>query len=229
MQSVRGVKYRLCPWQPCPLLRRPVACPHNGRFHLMDAQCDHDSLKEALAPLAAPWPSVQQRRILFDWFRSGRLVGELSVLMSVGIPTCEPRSIASTEERLAQLGERQRDPAPQDDGLSEAPTPCSTRHRVSLGDRSSGCLRARTHKCGSVIDVSGSNRFLFEKLPDRHSNLPLSQAGARRVSSSRQMTPSGGWRPPAIPITISAREGTWFHLWISHSTLAFQPGIFVPQ
>jgi hypothetical protein len=33
------------------------------------------------------------------------------------------------------------------------PIPCSTRHRVSLGDTGSGCLRACTHKSGSVIDV----------------------------------------------------------------------------
>ena len=49
-------------------------------------------LKEALADVLAKLPAEE---ILFDWFRSGRLVGELSVLIKRRHP--QPRSIASTK------------------------------------------------------------------------------------------------------------------------------------
>ena len=53
-------------------------------------------VKEALTALADVLAKLPAEEILFDWFRSGRLVGELSVLISAGIPRCKPRSIAST-------------------------------------------------------------------------------------------------------------------------------------
>ena len=86
-------------------------------------------------------------------FRSGRLVGELSVL----IKRRHPEVQAEIDQRLPGASgnsvkggvTRQRKTM---DCVGKL-TPCSTRHRVSLGDRSSGYLTACTHKSGSVIDV----------------------------------------------------------------------------
>ena len=63
--------------------------------HIMDARRDH--LKEALTALADVLAKRPAEEILFGWFRSGRLVGELSVLINAGIPKCKPRSIASSK------------------------------------------------------------------------------------------------------------------------------------
>jgi len=52
-------------------------------------------LKEALTALADALAKPGEV-ILFDWLRSGRLVGELSVLIKRRHPRCKPRSIAST-------------------------------------------------------------------------------------------------------------------------------------
>ena len=51
-------------------------------------------LKEALTALADALAKRPVEEILFDWFRSGRLVGELSVLIKRGIPRCKPSSTA---------------------------------------------------------------------------------------------------------------------------------------
>ena len=95
-------------------LAHPVACPDNGRFHLMDAQCDHDS-QEALAALADALAERPAEEILFDWFRSGRLVGELSVLIKRRHPDVQVEIDRVYQEHLAKLGKRRRDPAAQDD------------------------------------------------------------------------------------------------------------------
>ena len=58
------------------------------------------------------WPSA--RRSLFDWFRSGRLVRELSVLIKRRHPEVQAEIDRIYQEHLAKLGKR-RDPATQDD------------------------------------------------------------------------------------------------------------------
>src|SRR4051794_14109509 len=60
----------------------------------MDARRNH--LKEALTALADVLAKRPAEEILFEWFRSGRLVGELSVLIKRRHPECKPRLIAST-------------------------------------------------------------------------------------------------------------------------------------
>ena len=52
--------------------------------------------------------------ILFEWFRSGRLVGELSVLMKRRHPDVQARIDLVYQEHLAKLTKR-RDRAAQDD------------------------------------------------------------------------------------------------------------------
>ena len=73
------------------------------------------SLKEALTALADALAKHPAEEILFDWFRSGRLVGELSVLIKRRHPEVQAEIDRAYSEHLAKLGKRQRDPAPQDD------------------------------------------------------------------------------------------------------------------
>ena len=72
-------------------------------------------LKEALTALADVLAKRPAQEILFDWFRSGRLVGELSVLIKRRHPEKQAEIDRVYREHLAKLGKRQRDPAPQDD------------------------------------------------------------------------------------------------------------------
>ena len=51
------------------------------------------------------------------WFRSGRLVGELSVLIKRRHPEVQAEIDRVCREHLAKLGKRRRDPAAQDYGL----------------------------------------------------------------------------------------------------------------
>lgn len=53
--------------------------------------------------------------ILFDWFRSGRLVGELSVLIKRRHPEVQAEIDRVYQEHLAKLGKRRLAPATQDD------------------------------------------------------------------------------------------------------------------
>jgi hypothetical protein len=84
----------------------------------------------AAEPFAIGWPVLTQRgpwaladalakrpaeEILFDWFRSGRLVGELPVLIKSRHPEVQAEIDHVYQEHLAKLGKRQRDPATQDD------------------------------------------------------------------------------------------------------------------
>jgi hypothetical protein len=69
-------------------------------------------LKEALTALADALAKRPAEEILFEWFRSGRLVGELSVILKHRHPDVQAKIY---QEHLAKLGKRQRDPAPQDD------------------------------------------------------------------------------------------------------------------
>jgi hypothetical protein len=71
-------------------------------------------LKEALTALADVLAKLPAEEILFDWFRSGRLVGELSVLIKRMHPEVQVEIDRVYQERLAQLSKRQRDPAMQD-------------------------------------------------------------------------------------------------------------------
>jgi hypothetical protein len=53
-------------------------------------------LKEALTALADALAKRPAEEILFEWLRSGRLVGELSVILKRRHPDVQPRSMAST-------------------------------------------------------------------------------------------------------------------------------------
>jgi hypothetical protein len=55
------------------------------------------------------------QEILFDWFRSGPLVGELSVLIKRRHPEVQAEIDRVYQEHLANPGKRRRDPAAQDD------------------------------------------------------------------------------------------------------------------
>jgi hypothetical protein len=72
-------------------------------------------LKEALTVLADVLAKRPAEEILFDWFRSGRVVGELSVLIKRKHPEAQAEIDRVYQEHLAKLGKRQSDPAPQDD------------------------------------------------------------------------------------------------------------------
>ena len=73
------------------------------------------SLKEALTVLADALAKRPAEEILFEWFRSGRLVGELSVLLKRRYPEVQAEIDRVYQEHLAMLGKRRRDPAAQDD------------------------------------------------------------------------------------------------------------------
>ena len=72
-------------------------------------------LKEALTALADVLAKRPAEEILFDWFHSGRLVGELSVLIKRRHPEVQAEIDRVYQEHLAKLGKRRRDPATQDD------------------------------------------------------------------------------------------------------------------
>src|SRR6476619_5925159 len=71
-------------------------------------------VKEALTALADALAKRPAEEILFEWFRSGRLVGELSVLMKRRHPDVQARIDLVYQEHLAKLTKR-RDRAAQDD------------------------------------------------------------------------------------------------------------------
>ena len=60
-------------------------------------------LKEALTALADVLAKLPAEEILFDWFRSGRLVGELSVLIKRRHPEVQAEIDRVYQEHLAQL------------------------------------------------------------------------------------------------------------------------------
>ena len=72
-------------------------------------------LKEALTVLADALAKRPAEEILFEWFRSGRLVGELSVLMKRRHPDVQAEIDRVYQEHLAKLAKRRRDPAAQGD------------------------------------------------------------------------------------------------------------------
>ena len=97
-------------------LAHRVTCPDNGRVHNM-VRGVTTSLKETLTALADALAKHPAEEILFDWFRSGRLVGELSVLIKRRHPEVQAEIDRVYREHLAKLGKRRRDPAAQDYGL----------------------------------------------------------------------------------------------------------------
>jgi len=72
-------------------------------------------LKEALTALADALAKRPAEEILFDWFRSGRLAGELSVLIKRRHPEVQAEIDRVYREHLAKLARRRPDPAAQDD------------------------------------------------------------------------------------------------------------------
>ena len=62
-----------------------------------------------------PLAKLPAEEILFDWFRSGRLVGELYVLIKRRHPEVQAEIGRVYQKHLAKLGNRSRDPAAQDD------------------------------------------------------------------------------------------------------------------
>jgi hypothetical protein len=71
-------------------------------------------LKEALTALADALAKRPAEEILFEWFRSGRLAGELSVILKRRHPDVQARIDRVYQEHLAKLTKR-RDRAAQDD------------------------------------------------------------------------------------------------------------------
>src|SRR3954453_21606332 len=72
-------------------------------------------LQEALTALADVLAKRPAEEILFDWFRSGRLVGELSVLMKRRHPEVQAEIDRVYQEHLAKLGKKRGDPTAQGD------------------------------------------------------------------------------------------------------------------
>ena len=70
--------------------------------------------KDALTALADVLAKRPAEEILFEWFRSGRLVGELSVLIKRRHPEVQAEIDRVYQEHLAQLSKRRRDPAALD-------------------------------------------------------------------------------------------------------------------
>ena len=68
-------------------------------------------LKEALTALADALAKRPAEEILFDWFRSGRLAGELSVLIKRRHPEVQAAIDRVYQEHLAKVGKKRRNPA----------------------------------------------------------------------------------------------------------------------
>ena len=66
------------------------------------------SLKEELTALADALAKRPAEEILFEWLRSGRLVGELSVLLKRRHPDVQARIDEIYQEHLAKLGKKRR-------------------------------------------------------------------------------------------------------------------------
>ena len=62
--------------------------------------------KEALRALADALAKRPAEEILFEWFRSGRLVGELSVILKRRHPEMQAETDRVYQEHLAKLGKR---------------------------------------------------------------------------------------------------------------------------
>ena len=104
-------------------------------------------LEEALTALADVLAKRPAEEILFDWFRSGRLVGELSVLIKRRHPDVQAEIDRVYQEHLAQLGKRRRDPGKTIDyfwrGFSALPSPLRPGLRATAARRSAVRCTAR--------------------------------------------------------------------------------------
>ena len=98
-------------WRPSPA---PVGYPAGTEQKVVRCRVT-SPLTEAMTALADALAKRPAQEILFDWFRSGRLVGELSVLIKRRHPEVQARIDLVYQEHLAQLGEKRHDPATQDD------------------------------------------------------------------------------------------------------------------
>ena len=65
-------------------------------------------LQEALNALADALAKRPAEEILFEWLRSGRLVGELSVILKRRHPDVQARIDEVYQEHLAKLGKKRR-------------------------------------------------------------------------------------------------------------------------
>ena len=65
-------------------------------------------LNEALTALADALANRPAEEILFEWLRSGRLVGELSVILKRRHPDVQARIDEVYQEHLAKLGKKRR-------------------------------------------------------------------------------------------------------------------------
>ena len=74
-----------------------------------------DIIEHDVDPFRAADLKPSAEEILFDWFRSGRLVGELSVLIKRRHPEVQAKIDRLYQEHLAKLGKRQRNPEAQED------------------------------------------------------------------------------------------------------------------
>ena len=96
----------------------PLLTQRGARCVVSAGECwrtPRDPPKEALTALADVLAKRPAEEILFDWFRSGRLVGELSVLIKRRHPEVQAEIDRVYQEHLAKLGKRRRDPATQND------------------------------------------------------------------------------------------------------------------
>jgi hypothetical protein len=72
-------------------------------------------LQEALTALTDALAKRPAEEILFEWFRSGRLVGELSAMMKRRHPDVQARIDSIYQKHLAKLGKKRHDRTAQDD------------------------------------------------------------------------------------------------------------------
>jgi len=69
---------------------------------------DVTPIKAALTALADALAKRPAEEILFEWLRSGRLVGELSVILKRRHPDVQARIDEVYQEHPAQLGKKRR-------------------------------------------------------------------------------------------------------------------------
>jgi hypothetical protein len=84
-------------------LAHPIASPDSGYSMGMRGVT---SLQEALTALADALAKRPAEEILFQWVRSGRLVGELSVLMKRRHPEVQAEIDRLYQENLAKLAKK---------------------------------------------------------------------------------------------------------------------------
>jgi len=120
-KDAAGLLVTVAEWQPAgrhgtgrQACRPLVGCPAVTQRSVVRCRVANP-LKEALTALADALAKRPAEEILFDWFRSGRLVGELSVLIKRRHPEMQAEIDRVYQEHLAKLGKRRRDPATQDD------------------------------------------------------------------------------------------------------------------